>query len=109
VHGCVVQSLHVVFSETLGRRRLCLPFQSSPRPRQSLEIKHGVLLDGILNTSVGVLARCACSTWSKLTGGIYGRTDSFSTFSLVLPLHVCLAGWRQNLMELKTIPLVTCM
>ena len=31
VHGCVVQSLRVAFSETLGRR-LCLPFQSSTAP-----------------------------------------------------------------------------
>ena len=48
MHGCVVQSLHVVVIQTLGRR-LCLPFQSSSPPTKL------ALGGGILNTSVGVV------------------------------------------------------
>jgi len=41
VHGCVVQSLRVAFSETLGRRRLlCLSFQSSTPPTKLGNMAH---------------------------------------------------------------------
>lgn len=109
MHGCVVQSLHVVVIETLGRRRLCLPFQSSSPPTKL------ALGGGILNTSVGVVSRFAY-TWSKLRGGTGSlegklvRGASSVGLLALLPaprLHVWLAADSDE-MKLN-IPLVSCM
>jgi len=104
VHGCVVQSLRVAFSETLGRR-LCLPFQSSTAPTKLGNMWR-------IKLSYKRIGRSASRHVSRVRGQnselewkddwLEPRTRGedgeqvLSAFSLACsPLHVCLAARRQ--------------